>query len=392
LDVSRLSAEGLTLTDFFNYYQETNNLRFVDLNKKLLILLDEVHYDKNWGLFLKNIFDSTKKHKNILVIATGSSNLGIKLNPDLSRRSLLEELYPLKFTEYLILKNNLYPPSGLSDRIIEAILTSNNAKDLFEFFISKEKEILGYFNKIPPNTEEDYLYFGGFPFVLKLKNRKSIVFELISGVIDKFIVKDLLKIKRFSSETISKIKDLLYLIASSDNTNMDKLCSTLKMDYKTVRNVLDALLQSGILVEIKSYGQEFTKARKAIKFLFISPSLRGSILNGIIPPEIKGKLLEDYLALILTKDFMKKAKKYGGIEVMHDSSSNGADFILRTQKGKKIIIEIGFGKKVEGVKQVKNTGEKIGGYDYGIIIGKKADLELIDNKIIRLPFNFWLII
>jgi Predicted ATPase (AAA+ superfamily) len=261
LDVSRLSAENITLTEFFNYYQEINNIRFVDLNKKLLILLDEVHYDEKWGIFLKNIFDSTKSHKNILIIATGSSALKIKLNPDLSRRSLLEELYPLKFSEYVILKygqllkKDAYPIKGLSDSIIEAILNSKNAKKLFNFFEGKQNEISKYFSKLPNEVENDCLYFGGFPFVLRLKNKRSIIFELISGVIDKLITKDLLEMKKFSSETISKIKDLLYLIASSDTTDIDKLCNTLRLDYRPVRNVLDALVQSGILVEVKSYGQ-----------------------------------------------------------------------------------------------------------------------------------------
>lgn len=390
LDVSRFSAEGIGLTEFFNYYQEINNVRFVDLKKKLLILLDEVHYDENWGLFLKNIFDATKAHKNILIIATGSSALKIKLNPDLSRRSLLEELYPLKFNEYLILKNNIYSSRELSDNLIGALLAGKNAQELFDFYKSQQNKVSAYFSKLSPNVEKEYLYFGGFPFVLRLENKKSIVFELVSGVIDKLITKDLLVMKRFSSETISKIKDLLYLITSSDSTDIDKLCRTLKLDYRPVRGVLDALVQSGVLVEVKSYGQKFVRVRKPIKFLFISPSLRISILNGVVPSEVKGKILEDYLALIFIKDFQRKAKEYGGIEVMYDSSSGGADFVLRIGKKKKIIIEIGFGKENEGVKQVENTGRTINGYDYGIVISKKGDLELLSNKIIKIPFDFWL--
>jgi len=399
LDVSRLSAENITLTEFFNYYQEINNTRFVDLNKKLLILLDEVHYDEKWGIFLKNIFDSTKAHKNILIIATGSSALKIKLNPDLSRRSLLEELYPLKFSEYLILKygqllkKDAYPIKGVSDSLIEEILISKNAEKLFNFFEGKQNEISKYFSKLPNEVEHDCLYFGGFPFVLRLKNKRSIIFELISGVIDKLITKDLLEMKKFSSETISKIKDLLYLIASSDTTDIDKLCNTLRLDYRPVRNVLDALVQSGILVEVKSYGQKFVKVRKPIKFLFIYPSLRISLLNGILPPEIMGKILEDYLALVFFKDFKKKGKVFnGGIDIMYDSSSGGADFVLRIGANKKIIIEVGFRKENEGIRQIENTGKNIGGYDYGIIVSQKSNLELVSDKIVRMPLKFWLAI
>ncbi|MFN7088277.1 MAG: ATP-binding protein [Candidatus Paceibacteria bacterium] len=392
LDVSRLSDEGITLNEFFNYYQEINEVRFVDLSKKLLILLDEVHYDEKWGLFLKNVFDATKSHRNILIIATGSSALRIKLNPDLSRRSLSEELYPVKFNEYAILKSNIFPEKGLSDNLTEAILGSKDANELFEFCKNRQPEISRYFSKFPLNAEDDYLYFGGFPFVLRLKNKKSIVFELITGVIDKFITKDLLEMRRLSSETISKIKNLLYLIASSDSTDIVKLCNTLKLDYRPVRAVLDALVQSGVLVEIKSYGQKFVRVRKPIKFLFISPSLRISILNGILPSEVKGKILEDYLALIFTKDFHRKGKQYGGLEVMHDSSSGGADFILRLEQKKKIIIEVGFGKQSDGIKQIENTGKITHGYDYGIIISRQGDLEIINDKIIKMPLKFWLAI
>ena len=369
------------------------------MNKKLLILLDEVHYDEKWGLFLKNVFDATKSHKNILVIATGSSALKIKLNPDLSRRSILEELYPLKFNEYVILKygqllkKDAYPTRGLSDNITEAILLSENAKKLFDFCKSNQNEVSKYFSKLPPEAEQDYFYFGGFPFVLKLRNKKSIIFELISGVIDKLITKDLLEMRKFSSVTISKIKDLLYLIASSDTTDIDKLCNTLRLDYRPVRNVLDALVQSGILVEVKSYGKKFVKVRKPIKFLFISPSLRISLLNGILPPEVKGKILEDYLALIFWKDFKRKSKGLSGdIDIMYDSSAGGADFVLRIGEDKKIIIEVGFGKENEGIRQIENTGKNIGGYNYGIIISQKADLELVSDKIIKIPLKFWLAI
>lgn len=107
-----------------------------------------------------------------------------------------------------------------------------------------------------------------------------------------------------------------------------------------------------------------------------------------MPPEVKGKMLEDYVALIFTKDFMKKGKEYGGVEIMYDSSSGGADFILRIGKDKKIIIEIGYGKDDIGVKQIEHTGKIIGGYDYGIIISQKTGLELINDKIVKMPLNF----
>ncbi len=391
VDVSRLSEEGITLHQYFKYYQEKNNLRFVDAGRKLLILLDEVHYDEKWGLFLKNLFDSTKAHKNIMTIATGSSALNIRMNPDLSRRSLTEELYPLKFNEYAVLKDGVLPEAGLSEGLAGAILESNGVEELYNFCETAKERVSGYVNKFPPGYEEEFFYSGGFPFILKLGGEKPVVYELINGVIDKFITKDLLEMSRFNSDTISKIKDLLYLIASSDSTDIEKLCNTVKLDYRPVRAVLDALVQSGILFEMKSYGQKFVKVRKPVKFLFVSPSLRAGILYGVIPPEIRGKILEDYLALIFRVDLERKAKRSGRFEVMHDSSSGGADFVLRLGDGKKIIIEAGYGKKAEeGVRQIESTGRRTGGYDYGIIAGGSGDLGIVHEKIVKIPLQFWL--
>lgn len=391
LDVSRLSAEGISLNEFFNFYQEVNNLSFVNLKKKVILLLDEIHYDENWGLFLKNLFDMTKRHKNLLVIATGSSALKLKLNPDLSRRSLSEELFPLKFNEYLILKGITFPEKGLSYKIIEAILFSKDVQALYQKLNNLYSRINRYFVKLPPKIEDNFFHYGGFPFVLKLRNKRSLIYELISGVLDKVITKDVLEMKKFSAETISKINDLLYLIAVSEKTDFEKLCTTLKLDYRSVRRIFDALIQAGILIEIKSYGEKFVKVRKPIKFLFISPSLRISILKGIIPSEIKGKILEDYLALIFVKDFKKKVEKISELEVRYDSSTGGADFILKIGK-KKIVIEVGFGKKKEGVVQVKNTLKRVGEDNYGIIVSEKGDLEVLERNIIRTPLKIWLAI
>lgn len=388
LDVSRLYAEGISLKEFLDFYQDINNIRFNDLKRKLIILLDEVHYDEKWGLFLKNLFDETKGNKNILVIATGSSALKLKINPDLSRRSVLKELYPLKFDEYLILNKNISALKGISDYIIESIIDSKDPYHLYQKLKIKSKDILRQFAKINYKEEENFLYYGGFPFVLEIKNNMPIIFELLSGMIEKLITKDILELKFFNSQTIYRIKDILYLIANSDSTSIERLCNTLKMDYRTIRAVLDVLVQSGLLIEIKSYGKKFVKVRKPSKFLFLSPSLRVSILNGIIPSEIRGKVLEDYFGLILVKDFMEKGKKFGGVEVMYDSSSGGADFILRIGNEKNIIIEIGYEKGNEGVKQIENTSKNLRDYNYGILIGGKEKIEIINEQILKIPLSY----
>ena len=49
------------MNDFFNFYEEIKEFYFGKPQKKILILLDEVHFDENWGLFLKTIHTQVEK-------------------------------------------------------------------------------------------------------------------------------------------------------------------------------------------------------------------------------------------------------------------------------------------------------------------------------------------
>lgn len=384
LDVSRLAAEKISLNDFFNFYETVKDFHWETTEKKIIIYLDEVHYDADWGLFLKNLFDRTKNHNNVLVIATGSSALKIKLNPDLSRRSMIKEIYPLKFNEFLSLKENIVIPAGLSGRLAGGFLSGRPIATIYQLANREQKTVNRFFADLPPNIEEEFLLSGGFPFVLKLKNNRQLAYELVSGVVEKLITKDILELKRFNSETIAKITDILYLIAGSDTTNYKKLCATVKMDYRSARSVIEALIYSGILFEAKSCGEKFVKVRKPAKLLFISPTLRASLLKGILPPEIKGKLLEDYSALLFRRHFKG--------EVLYDSAAGGADFILRGGSKKETVIEIGYGAKTHGVKQILFTAKKLKNFVSGMVVSEDEELRPAGESVIKLPLKFWLMI
>ncbi|PKP61114.1 MAG: hypothetical protein CVT88_01035 [Candidatus Altiarchaeales archaeon HGW-Altiarchaeales-1] len=386
LDVSELHLEGITLNEFFRFYEDLKRFKFENLNKKILILLDEVHYDEQWGLFLKTIFDRTMGHRNVLILATGSSALCLNMNPDLSRRASTEEIYPLKFTEYLKLKNIKFPVPDLSDTLLRCLLESENARQMYESVMSISLEVNRLFANLPPKIEYDFLDIGGFPFVIKTTNKER-CYKLIQNVIEKLITKDIITLKKFNSETIQKIYNLLYLLAKSDVISYEKLGKSLNIDNKTLTSLLDVLVMAGIIIKIRSYGGAYAKARKPVKYLFISPSLRSSLLQGRYPPEIKGKILEDYCGLVFIKDFKKLCRR---MEFMYDSSEKGADFILRNDD-KELVIEIGFNKEDYGIKQIKETSKKIKNFSYGISIGND-ELELIDDKFIKLPLRYLLLI
>ena len=385
LDVSQLHADQISLNDFFNFYEEIKEFYFEKPQKKILILLDEVHFDENWGLFLKTIFDRTKGHRDVLVIATGSSALQIKMIPDLGRRTDVWEVFPMKFNEYLILKYGKYPLPGLSDYIQNALFNSSNATEVFERLKIKSREIRKFFvESVPLKSEADFFEFGSFPSVIRIENKQKAI-EKIKSVIDGIITKDIITLRRFKTQTIAKIGDLLYLLAQSDLISYNKLKETLKIErVETLESLIEVLVMSGILVRVKTYGKTYGSTRKTPKLLFVTPSLRSAVLNNIYLTGIEGKKLEDYFALIYTKDLKNKM----AVDISYDIAEGGADFILTLKDRNKIVIEVGFNK--EEISQVVNTQKKIDS-KYGIVFGSK-NLELINNSIVKIPLKYLLLI
>ena len=388
LDVSQLHAEQIYLHDFFNFYEEIKGFHFEKPNKKILFLLDEIHFDEKWGLFLKNIFDRTKGHKDVLVIATGSSALQINMIADLGRRSDVWEIFPMTFNEYMILKYNKYPPPGLSDYFRDILFNSNSASDVFERLLQKKSEIDRYFvNEIPQEAQRDFFESGSFPSAIKIENKQKAV-EKIKSVIDGIIAKDILKLKNFETHTVAKISDLLYLLAQSDLISYSKIQEALKINRaETLENLIEVLIMSGILVKIKTYGTSYGSTRKTPKLFFITPSLRSAILNNNYLSGIEGKKLEDYFVLIFQK-VIKDSQTFGVPKLSYDIAGGGADFVLTLKDGGNIVIEIGFNK--EEIRQVQNTMKKIKSR-YGLVFGS-SELELIKDSIVKVPLKFLLLI
>lgn len=387
LDISQLRSDQISLNDFFNFYEEIREFHFEKPQKKILILLDEVHFDENWGLFLKTIFDRTKGHRDVLVIATGSSALQIKMIPDLGRRTDIWEIFPMKLNEYLILKYGKYPVSGLSDYLQNALFGSSNAAEVFERLKIKSQEIQKFFvEAVPPQSVKDFFESGSFPSAIRIENKQKAI-EKIKSVIDGIIAKDIITLQKFKTQTIAKVGDLLYLLAQSDLISYSKLKDALKIErVETLESLIEVLVMSGVLVKVKTYGKTYGSTRKTPKLLFVTPSIRSAALNNIYLTGIEGKKLEDYFALIYLKD-LKSHSKYS-VNLTYDLAEGGADFVLTLKDRSNIVIEVGFNK--ETVKQVENTLKKTGGR-YGLVFGSR-ELELVSDSIVKIPLRFLLLI
>ncbi|MFH1705453.1 MAG: ATP-binding protein [Patescibacteria group bacterium] len=385
---------GADLYSVFEEYQKILDVPFEKLDRNLFIFIDEIHFDKKWTAVLKSIYDRSKR---IFVVCTGSSALSLQSTTDLARRVVFEKLYPMNFTEYLLLKTRYevikdktvaikFPVKDLKETIKNALFYSRDAEECFSRLAGLKAQVNKYWFGVDSLEIDRYLRFGTMPYALTIKDEQR-VHTLTNQQIDRVVEKDLPELGKFDTNTLSTVKNLLLLVAGSGEVSVTNLARVLKgISIVTLINVLETLEKAEMLIRVYPYGSVYKKVRKPSKYHFMTPAVRHTLLTVVEGENAftnhKGWYLEDIVALSLHREFSQKLSS----PIFYDSAKGGADFILSFPE-KKIAIEIGYGKK--STEQAQATLEKIKG-NYGLLICS-ADLAK-DKNVIRVPLHYFLLI
>ncbi len=370
---------GVSLEKVVEAYEDILGVVFEKLDEPVILFLDEIQYEKDWGIILKTIYDRTKK---VFVVATGSSAISLQTNTDIARRSVFKKLYPMSFVEYMKIKEGKDETKGLGDRIKGGIFESNSGKEVYELLKDLQPQVSDFWVGIDRQETEKYLKYGTLPFTIKLGD-EVLVYEQIKRLLDRVVKTDIAEARFFNSETISKIPSLLYLVASSDQLSLRKISQSLPASITSIDEMLQALVQAEVLVKIPPYGSAYKQARKSSKYMFSSPAFRAMYFNFASKMD-KGKLLEDLVSLYLIKFLHEKINT----SLSYDSSKGGADFIMQFGS-EKIVVEVGYG--VKDFKQVSKTVEKVKA-KYGLNISKHTLALSRDGKSVDVPLEFFLLI
>ncbi len=384
---------GADLYSVFEEYQKILGVAFEKLDRNLFIFIDEIHFDKKWTAVLKSIYDRSKR---IFVVCTGSSALSLQSTTDLARRVVFEKLYPMNFTEYMLLKTKYesiknetvtikFPVKGLKEAIKNALFYSSDAEECFSRLTGLKVQVNKYWFGIDSLEIDKYLRFGTMPYALTIKDEQRIHI-LTNQQIDRVVERDLPELGKFDTATLAAIKNILLLVAGSSEVSVTNLSNTLRgISLVTLINVLETLEKAEMLIRVYPYGSVYKKVRKPSKYHFMTPAVRHTLLT-IVEGESafinhKGWYLEDIVALSLYREFSQKLAS----PTFYDSAKGGADFILNTPS-RKIAIEVGYGNK--GVEQAQATLEKING-NYGLVVCS-ADLAK-DENVVRVPLQYFLL-
>jgi predicted AAA+ superfamily ATPase len=348
----------------------------------ILIFLDEVQSDPRWATSLKGLYEKTR---HIFFCCTGSSAVSLQTTPDLIRRAIFEKMPPMCFTEYEMVKNNRHPIDGLKEKIQHALYGSDRAETVHSNLLKLRPEVNQYWSTINRAEIKQYLSYGTLPFALILPNETSI-YDAISGLLDKIITTDLVAIGNFDTTTLGVVKRLLFAISENDLTSVTTLAEKFNLNRLTIVSIFDALEKAELLIKIPAYGSNMSIAKKATKYLFMSPAIRMTFFSftgqeGTYLSR-QGKLLEDSIGAHLYEEFILK----GQGAIRYDSAEGGADFILQLLNQKQIIIEVGMGNKNQ--RQIINSQKKINS-DYNLIFSN-SELSLNQTqKIVSVPLDYY---
>lgn len=295
--------------EFFQYYGDT-------------IIIDEVHKEENWSLYIKALYDSFPKKK---IIISGSSMLNI-LNQkgDLSRRLLLYNLPVLSFREFLVMQvDKPIPIFSLQD-----ILTRHT--QISTDLLGQIPSILKYFR--------NYLQFGSFPFFKQHSSADYL--SLLGNTLDKIIYEDIQTIRSLSNVSALKIKKLLAFLALSPipTFNIETLKNEIEVSKDTLYEYIDLLERANVIQIIRTKSKSIRGIKNA-RIFFQSSNYYYSIAETFWKhTENRGNIRESFFASQLT--------------YLHELyASRDLDFELRLED-KEIAIEIG--GKNEKQTQIKN--------------------------------------
>lgn len=374
---------GATIAEIVQGYEQflTKNLESLEKDEQIYLFIDEAHYDPDWSLTLKTVYD---RSRNVFIFVTGSSAVSLTTGTDVARRAKVEKLFPMNYLEYNLLKDSIQPP-GVSEALGNALYRSSNAREAYAKIGEIYPAVNDYLSKVRPMQLNEYLKLGSLPFAIPFKDEGD-VYERISSMLEKVVYQDLGAIGKFDRGTLTKVMNLLTLLAVNDRTNLNKLASDLELSKPTLREGIDALEKAELIFKVWPRGSSSAHIRKTPKYKFTAPAVRAAILWSVGEPfnthEAYGALLEDTMAMYLHRAAVERAIQ--GFEF--DPDDNGADFIVTARDGTNIIIEVGYGHK--GTEQVRRSMARCGA-KYGIVV---SDDQLVsEENILVVPRELFLL-
>jgi predicted AAA+ superfamily ATPase len=254
----------------------------IGMEKRFLLLLDEITYLDNWDLLLKVISD---KRPNLLIVATSSSALPLKKNKELTRRAYDIAALPLSFREYLALKYEIIVPNELAKKIRKKL-----GKESLESEYISVRSKLGNHNLF--GLYEEYIRHD-LPSALLLS---EFAYErAVRKTLKRTIYEDFSKYERFESQLLVAADKLINYLSTipAEGVKITTLSEVSEVSKESVVKILETF-ELAMLVKGIEYGGRNRRFKKPKKWFFHSSSIRYLLAHHVMnDAELIGNLRED---------------------------------------------------------------------------------------------------
>ena len=219
------------------------------------VFLDEVHYQENWELLIKSIYDDFPM---LHIVYTGSSILKLrKAQADLSRRQSEYTLPGLSFIEYLELEGHAgVQPVALKELLVNHVRISTQ--------LTEGISILKSFHT--------YIQTGYYPFYREVHSGYG---ERVQQVINQILESDYPTVENISIATIQKAKKMLMILVEQapQTPNMSRLYAELETDRNQGLKILKMLSEANLLSLLASDAASLKNMSRPDKIYCDNPNI-----------------------------------------------------------------------------------------------------------------------
>ncbi len=368
---------------FETFLESFHNTSIAGLDEKIFLFVDEAHFDENWAMYGKLIYDKTD---NVFMIFTGSSALELETNADTIRRIKKEYIYPCNFADYLNLKYDIEKPNDISESLSKAIF--NPSIEQIESI--KEDELNYNLKVINSNVDmniefNNFLISYGFPFCLELSTTEN--YLQINDIITRIIQSDIPSLQNFKTSTNTVISKVITYLGTqkSGGTSNIKIANNLGVSPKTINDILKVLEKTGLVFSLKPYGTGGKILKKPWEYFFISPSIKAAINFNLGRYSLEDKKCLATLSetLVISAIYKLNQVLRRNLGLFYDPNKKGVDFLVK-DFDRIIPIEVGIGKKTKSQLKIAMNNYKS---DYGILVSNRTPFIEFKNDIMYIPLK-----
>jgi predicted AAA+ superfamily ATPase len=322
---------------------------------------DEIQCIDQWEMFIRRLLDT----ENVKVYLTGSSSklLSTEIATSLRGRSLVAEIFPLSFQEFL---------------------------KFHGLFVKKPRTFGASTRSKLRKAARDYLEIGGFPEVQHLERHLRV--EVLQGYVDSVLLKDVIERHKVSNITVLKHLVRSLIASPGGKFSVNKFYNMLKsMSVKCTKNHLYEYLDHLVDAFVFSKVPIHTRSEKA---RLLNPSKMYTVDTGLLNA-MAFRNSSDYGPLLENMVFMHLRRKGYEIEYVNTKDGYETDFFVRSKMDGNIQLiqvcwsledEATFKRELRGLKSAMSQF----GIDSGTII-TWDDETVLDDAIRIVPAWRWLL-